>query len=104
MKEALIAGAAVFLLSYLFITTLIKISRAVDRYKMKKKTDKIKVGQRYEHKGYFEDPFERGKHVIKILEIKEGFALYEYGKSPSLLFSMELEDIVKKYILITDIK
>lgn len=104
MKEALIAGAAVFLLSYLFITTLIKISRAIDRYKMKKKTNKIKVGQRYEYKGYFMDPFEKGKHVIKILEIKEGFALYEYEKSPSLLFSMNLEDIVEKYILITDIK
>lgn len=104
MKEALIAGAAVFLLSYLFVTILIKISRAIDRYKMKKKTDKIKVGQRYEHKNYFEDPFERGKHMIKILDIKEGYALYEYGKSPSLLFSMELEDIVKKYILITDVK
>jgi hypothetical protein len=104
MKEALIAGAAVFLLLYLFITTLIKISRAIDRYKMKKKTDKIKVGQRYEYKGYFMDPFERGKHVIKILEIKEGFALYEYEKSPGLLFSMNLEDIVEKYILITDIK
>lgn len=90
MKEALIAGAAVFLLSYLFITTLIKISRAIDRYKMKKKTNKIKVGQRYEYKGYFMDPFEKGKHVIKILEIKEGFALYEYEKSPSLLFSMNL--------------
>lgn len=105
MKEALIAGAAVFLLSYLFVTILIKISRAIDRYKMKKKkTDKIKVGQRYKYKGYFRDPFERGKHVIKILDIKEGYALYEYGKSPSLLFSMELEDIVKKYILITDVK
>lgn len=104
MKEALIAGAAAFLLSYLFVTTLIKISRAIDRYKMKKKTDKIKVGQRYEYKGYFMDPFERGKHVIKILEIKEGFALYEYEKSPGLLFSMNLEDIVEKYILITDIK
>lgn len=104
MKEALIAGAAVFLLSYLFVTILIKISRAIDRYKMKKKTDKIKVGQRCEYKGYFMDPFERGKHVIKILDIKEGYALYEYGKSPSLLFSMELEDIVKKYILITDVK
>lgn len=104
MKEALIAGVAVFLLSYLFITTLIKISRAIDRYKMKKKTDKIKVGQRYEYKGYFMDPFERGKHVIKILEIKEGFALYEYEKSPGLSFSMNLEDIVEKYILITDIK
>ena len=103
MKEALIAGAAVFLLSYLFITTLIKISRAIDRYKMKK-TDKTKVGQRYEYEGYFMDPFERGKHVIKILDIKEGFALYEYGKSPTLLFSMELEDIVKRYVLITDIK
>lgn len=104
MKEALIAGAAVFLLSYLFITTLIKISRAIDRYKMKKKTDKIKVGQRYEYKGYFMDPFERGKHIIKILDIKEGYALYEYGKSPSLLCSMELEDIVERYVLITDIK
>lgn len=72
MKEALIAGAAVFLLSYLFVTILIKISRVIDRYKMKKKTDKIKVGQRYEYKGYFMDPFERGKHIIKILDIKEG--------------------------------
>lgn len=69
MKEALITGAAVFLLSYLFVTALIKISRAIDRYKMKKKTDKIKVGQRYEYKGYFTDPFERGKHVIKILDL-----------------------------------
>lgn len=104
MKEALIAGAAVFLLSYLFVTILIKISRVIDRYKMKKKTDKIKVGQRYEYKGYFMDPFERGKHIIKILDIKEGYALYEYGKSPSLLCSMELEDIVKRYVLITDVK
>lgn len=104
MKEALIAGAAVFLLSYLFVTILIKISRVIDRYKMKKKTNKIKVGQRYEYKGYFMDPFERGKHIIKILDIKEGYALYEYGKSPSLLCSMELEDIVEKYVLITDIK
>lgn len=104
MKEALIVGAAVFLLSYLFVTILIKISRVIDRYKMKKKTDKIKVGQRYEYKGYFMDPFERGKHIIKILDIKEGYALYEYGKSPSLLCSMELEDIVERYVLITDIK
>lgn len=104
MKEALIAGAAVFLLSYLFVTILIKISRVIDRYKMKKKTDKIKVGQRYEYKGYFMDPFERSKHIIKILDIKEGYALYEYGKSPSLLCSMELEDIVERYVLITDIK
>lgn len=100
MKEALITGAAVFLLSYLFVTILIKISRVIDRYKMKKKTDKIKVGQRYEYKGYFMDPFERGKHIIKILDIKEGYALYEYGKSPSLLCSMELEDIVERYVLI----
>lgn len=104
MKEALITGAAVFLLLYLFVTILIKISIVIDRYKMKKKTDKIKVGQRYEYKGYFMDPFERGKHIIKILDIKEGYALYEYGKSPSLLCSMELEDIVKRYVLITDIK
>lgn len=104
MKGALIAGAAVFLLSYLFVTILIKISRVIDRYKMKKKTDKIKVGQRYEYKGYLMDPFERGKHIIKILDIKEGYALYEYGKSPSLLCSMELEDIVERYVLITDIK
>lgn len=104
MKEALITGAAVFLLSCLFVTILIKISIVIDRYKMKKKTDKIKVGQRYEYKGYFMDPFERGKHIIKILDIKEGYALYEYGKSPSLLCSMELEDIVERYVLITDIK
>lgn len=104
MKEVLITGAAVFLLSYLFVTILIKISIVIDRYKMKKKTDKIKVGQRYEYKGYFMDPFERGKHIIKILDIKEGYALYEYGKSPSLLCSMELEDIVERYVLITDIK
>lgn len=104
MKEVLMVGVIAFFSSYLFMTALIKISRAVDRYKMKKKTDKIKVGQRYESRNFFMDPYERGKHVIKILEIKEGFALYEYEKSPSLLFSMNLEDIVEKYILITDIE
>jgi hypothetical protein len=107
MKEDLTCGVMLLLylvLLYLLMTTFIKTCRAVDRYKMKKKIDKIKVGQRYEYEGYFMDPFERGKHVIKILGIEEGFALYEYEKSPSLLFSMELEDIVEKYILITDIK
>lgn len=71
---------------------------------MKKKTDKIKVGQRYEYKNYFEDPFERGKHVIKILDIKEGYVLYEYEEKPYIRSSVSLEDIVKKYILITDVK
>ena len=96
MKEVLIAGAAAFLLLYLFVTILIKISMAIDRYKMKKKTDKIKVGQRYEYEGYFMDPFERGKHVIKILDIKEGYALYEYEEKPYIRSSVSLEDIVKK--------
>lgn len=105
MKEDLICGVAILLylvLLYLLTTIFIKTGEAVGRYKMKKKTDKIKVGQRYEYKGYFTDPFERGKHVIKILDIKEGYTLYEYEKSPGLLFSMELEDIVKRYILITN--
>lgn len=85
-------------------TIFIKTCEAVDRYKMKKKTDKIKVGQRYEYKNYFEDPFERGKHVIKILDIKEGYALYEYEEKLYIRSSESLEHIVKKYILITDIK
>ena len=76
----------------------------IERYKMKKKTDKIKVGQRYEHKSYFEDPFERGKHVIKILDIKEGYALYEYEEKLYIRSSVSLEDIAKIYVLITDIK
>lgn len=104
MKEVLIAGAAAFLLLYLFVTILIKISMAIDRYKMKKKTDKIKVGQRYEYEGYFMDPFERGKHVIKILDIKEGYALYEYEEKLYIRSSVSLEDIAKIYVLITDIK
>lgn len=108
MKEDLICGVAILLylvLLYLLTTIFIKTGEAVDRYKMKKKTDKIKVGQRYEHKNYFEDPFERGKHVIKILDIKEGYALYEYEEKTIYIRSPEsLEYIVKKYILITDIK
>jgi hypothetical protein len=106
MKEDLICGVAILLylvLLYLLTTIFIKTGEAVDRYKMKKKTDKIKVGQRYEHKNYFEDPFERGKHVIKILDIKEGYALYEYEEN-YIRSSESLEYIVKKYILITDIK
>lgn len=95
MKEVLIAGAAAFLLLYLFVTILIKISMAIDRYKMKKKTDKIKVGQRYEYEGYFMDPFERGKHVIKILDIKEGFALYEYEKAQLYYFLWSLKILLK---------
>lgn len=108
MKEDLICGVAILLylvLLYLLTTIFIKTGEAVDRYKMKKKTDKIKVGQRYEHKNYFEDPFERGKHVIKILDIKEGYALYEYEEKTIYIRSSEsLEYIVKKHILITDIK
>lgn len=95
MKEVLIAGAAAFLLLYLFVTILIKISMAIDRYKMKKKTDKIKVGQRYEYEGYFMDPFERGKHVIKILDIKGGFALYEYEKAQLYYFLWSLKILLK---------
>ena len=107
MKEDIICGVAILLylvLLYLLTTIFIKTGEAVGRYKMKKKTDKIKVGQRYEHKGYFEDPFERGKHVIKILDIKEGYALYEYEEKLYIRSSESLEYIVKKYILITDIK
>jgi hypothetical protein len=109
MKEDLICGVAILLylvLLYLLTTAFIKTGRAVERYKMKKKTDKIKVGQRYEHKSYFEDPFERGKHVIKILDIKEGYALYEYEYEEKLYIrsSVSLEDIAKIYVLITDIK
>lgn len=62
------------------------------------------LGQRYEHKNYFEDPFERGKHVIKILDIKEGYALYEYEEKLYIRSSVSLEDIVKRYVLITDVK
>lgn len=107
MKEDLICGVAILLclvLLYLLTTAFIKTGRAVERYKMKKKTDKIKVGQRYEYKSYFENPFERGKHVIKILDIKEGYALYEYEEKLYIRTSVSLEDIVKKYILIADIK
>lgn len=107
MKEDLICGVAILLylvLLYLLTTAFTKTGRAVDRYKMKKKADKIKVGQRYEHKSYFKDPFERGKHVIKILDIKEGYALYEYEEKLYIRSSVSLEDIVKRYVLITDVK
>lgn len=107
MKEDLTCGVMLLLylvLLYLLMTTFIKTCRAVDRYKMKKKTDKIKVGQRYEYKGYFMDPFERGKHVIKILDIKEGYAMYVYEGGLYMRSSMSLEDIVERYVLITDIK
>lgn len=90
--------------SYLFMTALIKISRAVDRYKMKKKTDKIKVGQRYESRAFFMDPYERGKHIVRILDINNGYALYKYESGSNTLYSTELEDIVKRYVLITDVK
>lgn len=102
MKEALIAGAEVFLLSYLFVTALIKISRAIDRYKMKKKTDRIKVGQRYESRTYFMDLFERGKHIVRILDIEEGYALYKYENGSDTLYSIALEDIARRWILLTN--
>lgn len=44
MKEDLTCGVAILLylvLLYLLTTAFIKTGRAVDRYKMKKKTDKI---------------------------------------------------------------
>lgn len=107
MKEDLICGVAILLylvLLYLLTTIFIKTGEAVDRYKMKKKTDKIKVGQRYEHKNYFEDPFERGKHVIKILDIKEGTLYMSTKKNYIYVLLRVLNILLKKYILITDIK
>lgn len=69
---------------------------------MKKKTDKIKVGQRYESRTYFMDPFERGKHIVRILDIEEGYALYKYENGSDTLYSIALEDIAIKYILLTN--
>lgn len=43
MKEVLIAGAAAFLLLYLFVTILIKISMAIDRYKKSVKDTNTKA-------------------------------------------------------------
>lgn len=104
MKEVIISGAAYILLIYLFISGLIKISTAIDKYKMKKKTDKIKVGQRYESKAFFMNPYERGKRIVRILDINNGYALYKYESGSNTLYSTELEDIAKRYVLITDIK
>jgi len=100
--ETLLIGIAVFISSYLFVSALINISRAIDKYKMKKKTDKIKVGQRYESRTYFMDPFERGKHIVRILDIEEGYALYKYENSSDTMYSIELEDIVRRWILLTN--
>lgn len=71
---------------------------------MKKKTDKIKVGQRYESRTFFMNPYERGKHIVRILDINDGYALYKYESGSNTLYSTELEDIIKKYVLITDVK
>jgi len=107
MKEDLICGVAILLylvLLYLLTTAFIKTGRAIDRYKMKKKTDKIKVGQRYESRTFFMNPYERGKHIVRILDINDGHALYKYESGSNTLYSTELEDIIKKYVLITDVK
>ncbi len=101
MKEDLICGVAILLylvLLYLLTTIFIKTGEAVDRYKMKKKTDKIKVGQRYEHKNYFEDPFERGKHVIKILDIKKKGTLYMSTKKNYIYVLLRVLNILLKNI------
>ena len=42
--------------------------------------------------------------MIKILDIKEGYALYEYEEKLYIRSSVSLEDIAKRYVLITDIK
>lgn len=70
--------------------------------KTKRKADQIKVGQVYELKVYADDPFERGKHAITILDIREGYALYKFdGKYTS---SDDLESIARRYVLIKDIE
>lgn len=42
--------------------------------------------------------------MIKILDIKEGYVLYEYEEKLYIRSSVSLEDIVKRYVLITDVK
>lgn len=38
----------------------------------------IEIGQLYELKQYNDDPFERGKHPVRVMDIKEGYVLYRY--------------------------
>lgn len=38
----------------------------------------IEIGQLYEHKSYNCDPFERFKHPVRVIDIKEGYVLYRY--------------------------
>lgn len=68
---------------------------------LKKKIESIKIGQVYELKMYADDPFERGKHTITIIDIREGYALYKTnGKYTS---SDDLESIARRYVLIKDV-
>ena len=38
----------------------------------------IEIGQLYELTQYNDDPFERGKHPVRVIDIREGYVLYRY--------------------------
>ena len=38
----------------------------------------VEIGQLYEHKSYNNDPFERLKHPVRVIDIKEGYVRYKY--------------------------
>lgn len=56
----------------------------------------------YELKIYADNPFERGKHPITILDIQEGYALYESNEK--YISSDDLESITRRYVLIKDVE
>lgn len=89
----------------LFIVIIIAIPALFElneKLNIKKKIKSIKVGQIYELKVYMDDPFERGKHAITILDIREGYALYKFdGKYTS---SDDLKSIARRYVLIKDVE
>lgn len=65
--------------------------------KAKSDCKSAKIGQLYEHKSYNNDPFERLKHPVRVINIKEGYVRYKYEYG-SIISSMKESLFCENYV------
>lgn len=64
-----------FLIAIPLISILVKDS--IKERKLNKKIKSIRIGQKFEENCYHENPFTRGRHIVTVTEIKDGYILYK---------------------------
>lgn len=87
-----------FILGYRFKAMVSKqsLESCLQNVPVKKRCNVLFSGW-YEHHNYHDDPFERGKHLVEIQDMKEDYVLYRY-KHGSITGSVRKSYFEENYV------